>query len=248
MTAQERSQGDDIAAAYRTALDRLVDPDESELLPVRLAEAVAAVLPVDGAGLSLFDREFRVPLGASGEAAGEAERLQFTQGQGPCLAAGRQRRVLACERADLTAEWPSFAAELFARTPYRAVLTLPLTITSATSGALDLFFIDDPRMRAVGLSDAARVAEEIVGCLSRVTVAAGLAATEDVDLPWLASPAAGARTVVWLAVGVVQVRFNLSAENALALLRAHAFGSGRLLDDAAAAIVNGTLPIEELRP
>src|SRR3954449_10762757 len=106
MTAQERSHGGDIAAAYRAALGRLVDPDESELLPVRLAEAVTDVLAVDGAGLSLFDRDFRVPLGASSEAASQAERLQFTQGQGPCLSAGRQRRTLASDGADLSGAWP----------------------------------------------------------------------------------------------------------------------------------------------
>src|SRR3954454_22995239 len=48
-----------------------------ELLPERLARAAVAVMPIDGAGISLFfagDR--RLPLGASDDQSAEAERLQ----------------------------------------------------------------------------------------------------------------------------------------------------------------------------
>jgi hypothetical protein len=61
-----------------------VDLPGPELLPERLARACALVLPVDGAGISLFfasDR--RLPLGASDPVSAEAERLQFTQARVP---------------------------------------------------------------------------------------------------------------------------------------------------------------------
>src|SRR3954471_8525889 len=57
-----------------------------ELLPTRLTRACLAVLPAaDGAGLSLLDNDFRVPIGATDDVAALAERLQFTIGEGPCL-------------------------------------------------------------------------------------------------------------------------------------------------------------------
>ncbi len=61
-----------------------VDMDGPELLPERLARACARVLPVDGAGISLFFAEDRrLPLGASDHPASIAERMQFTAGEGP---------------------------------------------------------------------------------------------------------------------------------------------------------------------
>ena len=77
-----------IANDFSLALAALgsTGPTEPELLPNRLAAACTAVLPVDGAGICLFDSTgIRIPVGASDRDAALAERLQFTAAQGPCL-------------------------------------------------------------------------------------------------------------------------------------------------------------------
>src|SRR4051794_10539556 len=76
-----------VAAEFRAAWAGARDPQtaDPDLLPVRLARAAADVLGADGAGISFYEDDFRVPLGASDEMTTLAERLQFTQGQGPCL-------------------------------------------------------------------------------------------------------------------------------------------------------------------
>jgi hypothetical protein len=70
----------DLAERFEKALAAEQD-DRVELLPVRLARA-AAVLAVDGAGLSIRGSpEPRTPLAASSEGAALAERLQLTAEQ-----------------------------------------------------------------------------------------------------------------------------------------------------------------------
>lgn len=110
-----------------------------ELLPVRLAKACVQVLPVAGAGLSLLNHDFRVPVGASDEVASCAERLQFTQGEGPCLDAARKSRITIADADEIEQQWPSFAAEFLQHTPYQGAICIPLNLAPEMLGALDLF-------------------------------------------------------------------------------------------------------------
>ena len=55
-------------------------------MPIRLTKACVQVLPITGAGLSLFSAPtMRIPIGASDDTATAAERAQFTVAQGPCF-------------------------------------------------------------------------------------------------------------------------------------------------------------------
>ena len=57
-------------------------------MPVRLSKACTRVLPVAGAGLSLFSAPtMPIPIGASDDTALIAEQLQFTTAEGPCFTA-----------------------------------------------------------------------------------------------------------------------------------------------------------------
>jgi hypothetical protein len=222
-----------------------------ELLPVRLASACVAVLPVDGAGLSLLDGDFRVPLGASDEASGIAERLQFTQGEGPCLSAALQGTTIVADWAEIERRWPSYADQLSEHTPYRAVMSIPLASSENTRGTLDLFLVEESRLDQLSLSDALTVAQRVVEAL---TVARAIASTPEVEVTdrdepaWLLGPASLDRQTVWVAMGMVMTRLDLDADAALALMRAYAFGSGTDVDDIAGRLVRGTLNLQVLAP
>jgi hypothetical protein len=225
------------------------DATTPELLPVRLARACVAVLPVDGAGLSLRHEELRIPLGASDDAASMAERLQFTQGEGPCLEAANHQRIVIGGSDQLRDRWPAFAAELVARTPYRAVLALPLRLDETTHGAIDLFFADPDRLTDVGLADAATLAEnvgEVLQFARRLDSREAFGRTGEPEPDWLFSSSVEDRGVVWTAMGMLMVRFNVTAADALASLRAHAYGHDVLVDDVSAQLVQGTLDLAEL--
>jgi len=215
-----------------------------ELLPERLARACAAVLPVDGAGLSVFfSADRRLPLGASDTDASAAERLQFTVGEGPCITAHETGEMVLADEAELATRWPGFSDMLWTRTDIRGVIALPLHGGLEGIGALDLYVRGAGDVRAVGLADALTVLAK----LSAIFTAAMEAEPHRESGPsWLDSPPAGRRSLVWQAVGMVNVGLQLTSPDALGLLRAYAYGHETDLDAVAAAVVDRRLSLEQL--
>lgn len=214
----------------------------AELVPQRLAEAAAQVLPVAGVGLSLyFATGRRLPLGASDPVAASAERLQFTVGEGPCLSAHAEQRALVADEAELAERWPVFTAELVARTPVRGVIALPLEDGLAEVGVLDLYVVPPHRVGELSVSDALVVTREVTRVFQE---------TNGPGRPggpaWLDSPAAQRRSLVWQAMGFVNVSLRVDSPEALALLRAYAYGRGTDVDDVAAAVLDRSLPVDAL--
>ncbi|MGY2081311.1 ANTAR domain-containing protein [Modestobacter sp. SYSU DS0657] len=218
-----------------------------ELLGERLARACAASLPVDGAGISIHDTGgLRTPLGASDPTAAQAERLQFTQGLGPCIRAHDDGAVIAFDEADIARNWPALHEALTTSTPFRAVLSVPLLPPLGPLVVLDLYARDPAALPSVDRGD---VADVVVAVTRELAVAArGTAATEpDPGRGWWEGPDALRRARVWQAMGMVNVAHGLGSEDALALLRAYAFAEGRVADDVAEDLVTGRLPLDALR-
>jgi hypothetical protein len=223
----------------------------SELLPTRLTQACLAVLPIDGAGLSLLDNDFRVPIGASDDVAALAERLQFTLGEGPCLDAAMERRVVVADREQLTERWPLYSHELFTRTPFHGIAAIPLALTPETNVALDLFVTDSGQLGTVSLADVSTLGDEIVDALllaQAVSVPPDDDALEDAEPAWLRSPGTRERTFVWIAMGMMMTEFDIVATDALALLRSYAYTENTDLDRVAADLASGNLGLDALRP
>jgi len=65
---------------------------------------------------------------------------------------------------------------------------------------------------------------------------------------WLHGPTAQDRTHVWIAMGMVTSRYQLRAGDALALLRAHAYGTGSTVDRLADELISGQQDIAQLQP
>ena len=233
-----------IAGRFAVALARsALDLPGAELLPERLARACAEVLPVDGAGISLFflsDR--RLPLGASDDQAAEAERLQFTVGEGPCLTAHAMDRPVVAPEAEIRSRWPAFHDALVTRTAVRGIISLPLADETRGFGALDLFLVPPNDVREVTLFDALAVTREVVS----VFHGAGRSDRDREGPAWLDAPAAERRSLVWQAMGFVNAGLGISSENALALLRAHAYGEGLELDELADQVLSRQIPLDHL--
>jgi GAF domain-containing protein len=242
----------DLAARFRAVWTSDVDSAtaDPDLLPTRLTRACVELLRADGAGLSLYDADFRVPLGASDEVATLAEQLQFTHGEGPCLDAGRNRRVLAVDQEQMAATWPAYTAELLQRTPFTAIISLPLITADNSSGALDLFFTDAGRLQEVSLADATTITEQMTEALALAQQAGEQEpetyAIGGVSPAWLQTTTAHVRAHVWIATGITMARFQVDASDAVALLRSYAYGRGSVLDDVAVALVEGRLSIDKI--
>ncbi|MFD9391525.1 GAF and ANTAR domain-containing protein [Streptomyces sp. NPDC060000] len=195
-------------------------------VPQRLCDAVVKLLPVNDASLSLRGDGMPVPLSASGERAGYVMELQVTLGDGPCLEAAETGSPVCA--ADLMSSrdacrWPVFAQQA-AAVGVRSVYALPLGDRSVCVGTLDLYR-DEPGELAADEVRTARVVAEVV---TAALVALPRAGPHDPDEAgqWL-SPLATEHDEVYQAVGMVMAQIGVAADEALSLLRGHAFAQDR---------------------
>lgn len=233
-----------IAHDFATAL-RGIRPDihPVELLPVHLAQAAVAVLPVSGAGISVFtDDAFRVPVGASDQRAADAERLQFTLAEGPCIEAHRSGRPVVATESELASRWPLFHEQLVAKTPFRSVTAVPLKESLAGVGTLDLFWPSAADPTRVSVGDVDSIATEI----TRELLSDKIIPDPDLGPSWLGSPHATPRSWVLVAMGMMNVSLAITAEDALALLRSYAYSVDRTVDDVADDLVTRKLTMNQL--
>ncbi|MGY1642627.1 hypothetical protein ACI782_16080 [Geodermatophilus sp. SYSU D00703] len=238
----------DVATRFLEALDAAAggSGDDPDLLPVRLAQAAAAVLPVDGVGLSMHgDSGLRTPLAASSEVAATAERLQFTTGNGPCMFAADSRLPVFATEEILARRWPAFHDLLITGTPLRSVLALSLPGRLKGVGAIDLYSADPGGATAVDVFEARCVAELVAGELE---AAADWSVWTPTEMPtWSDTPDARRRGRVWTAVGMLILALKAPAPDALAVLRGYAYAAGRTADDVAIDLVEQRLRPEQLR-
>jgi hypothetical protein len=229
-----------LAERFASALSAVSaeEDDGPELLPVRLSRAVTRVLPVDGAGLCVrTGNDRRAPLGASDEPSTRAERLQFTVGAGPCTQAMDSGQPVFVVDDDLRARWPAFHDLLVQETPFRGVVALPLRYDLAGLGAMDLYFTDPADVATLDVLSAMGAGDLVSQALSEAAVWSDWSAAD--GPPWLHGPAAERRALVWQAIGLTGLAHDVPAAEALDRLRAHAYASGRLVDDLAADVVSG---------
>lgn len=202
------------------------------LVGSRLAWSAGQVLHGDGSGISLIARgALRVPWGASDPDSALTEQLQFTAGQGPCFDAFAGAQAVMASELVISRFWPGFAEPFLSRTRFRSVFAIPIR----DIGVLDLYFTDPVGCLAVDVGAAAQVAGEIWAALAEEQT------LEPEEAPGALPPLMRARSHVAVAVGILVAALEVTADDALALLRAHAFGAGRSVDETAGEIVDGTV-------
>ena len=232
---------------FASALAEITHPSLAgpELLPVRLARACARTLSVEDASLSLIDAsQHRIPLGASSAVAEVAERLQFTVGAGPCMTAQEVQQPVFAVEDDLRRRWPVFTELLFGATPFRAIVALPLQPALAGAGAIDLYFRRSAEVLALDVFEAVAVGELVTSALSDAAVWSDWSPADGPE--WLHGAVPKRRAAVWEAIGKLSVDLELSAPDALTLLRAHAYAAGLTVDDVAAELLSGRLSTHDL--
>lgn len=232
----------DIVDAFRAALNTAVREHphlaEPALLASRLSWAAAAVLNAADTGVTLSSEDgLGIPLGSSSDTAARAERLQFTTGEGPCLEARQVYEPVMATEAVLLHSWPVFAGRLLRDTPFRSIFAMPVPGV----GTMDVYFTDPVGCLAVAVGDALLVAQEVGRALG------------DPDLSFamereVSSGFAGGRHQVNIAMGMIAESAGVSFSDALAALRAHAFGADTTLEDLAAGVVDGSVPLTRLMP
>ena len=205
----------------------------------RLCRACVRLLGVDGAAVSLVhDGSTRGTFGSSGELSRRLDEFQFTFGEGPCLDAVRSGEpVLVGDfREPGSQRWPAFGPAVL-DAGVRAVYALPVRISRAPVGALDLFSSRPGPMSAEGLDGGMWAAE--LAALPLLDLM-----TSDTDWEAFGEGADGweqlaslERVEVYQATGMIVGELDVDAAEALVRLRAYAFAQGLTDSEAAWAIV-----------
>jgi len=200
----------------------------------RLCRECVKIVGVDGAGVMLMSGDIpRGSLCSTNEASHLIEELQYTLGEGPCVDAYQQDRVVTePDLADpATPRWVAFTPPAL-DAGVRAVFGFPMRSGTVRLGALNLYrdwsgpLTDDQHADALVLAEVAArwVLEAQAG-------AAPDAVAQELEI------GADFHFVVHNAAGIVSVQQGISVTEALIRLRAYAFSHGRLLADVAEDVI-----------
>ena len=166
-------------------------------------------------------------------------------GDGPCMMAARLGEPVFASEDDLRRRWPQFTEQLFEETAFRAVVAFPLLQALAGQGAMDLYFRRSERMSRLDVFEAMAVGDLITAALSDAAVFSEW--TADLGPDWLHAPLARRRARVWQAMGRLSLQLDVEGPTALDLMRAHALGTMRSVDEVAADVLADRLDVEALR-
>jgi hypothetical protein len=218
------------------------EPDEHRLA-ARICEACTEGLDIDGAALSVLTATAsRETLWATDTVAGQLEDLQFSLNEGACVEAATSGNPVFIPNIRTGHEgrrWPLFAAAVIEQTPVVALFALPLQWGAVNLGVLDMY-----RVTPGGLPDAQR--RDVMAAVDTAAIML-LGRRTDPDSTedqWL-STSTGRRAEIHQATGMVLVQLGISATDALARLRAHAFAHQRPLLDVARDVIDRRLVFTE---
>lgn len=215
---------------------------DDHALAQQICRACTAGLDMDGAAISvLTGSPSQQTLWATDPTAERLEDLQFTLNEGACMeAAATGRPVLVPDLRDSTraaARWPIFAAAVVEQTDVGALFALPLQWGAVNLGVMDLY-------RRVPGSLTPEQQRDVFEAADTVALMMLGMRTDPGGSDWL-DLAVHNRAEVHQATGMVLVQLGISATDALARLRAHAFVDQRMLIDVARDVVARRLHFTE---
>jgi len=206
-----------------------------------LCSASAMIIGVAGAGVVLMSRSQSIgSVCASDARTAAVEDLQYALGEGPCLDAfASHEPVLVPDLAELEpSRWTGFRAGAL-QAGVLAAFGFPLLVGAACIGALDLYHVETGALTAEQVADA-----EAVAHVAAQTVLNWQSVAEEDSLAWQLEQVPLHRAAVHQAAGMVSVQASATVDDALVLLRAHAFADGRPVGEVAADVVAGRLRID----
>jgi hypothetical protein len=221
-----------VVAAYH---ERDHDPASS------LCLACVDVLDVSGAGLVLMSGGRSADfIGVSDRVSDAVEQMEYTLGEGPCVAAFRTKLpVFDADLADEgTGRWPEFRRGALAAGVH-AAFGFPLLVDRICIGALNLY-----RDQSGVLTD-----DQVADALVVAQFASRSVLTWQTDAPpgtvaWQLERAPNNRVEVHQATGRISVQVGISLDDALVLLRAYAFSHDRPIGAVAADVAAGRLRLD----
>lgn len=203
-------------------------------LDADLCRPFVDVFHVSGASVSTLGD----PLGseticASDPAAARLDEIQLDLGEGPCWEALAERRpILEPDlRSSTHRTWP-VVRQAFSEAGLGAVFAFPLVVAGIPVGAIDLYSEAAAELSDQQVVDASALSRILARRILRRALSAIDSERPSSDYP---------RREVHQATGMVLAQLGIGADDALLVLRGHAFASGRPLREVAADVVARTL-------
>lgn len=230
LVADEPAEDDDMAAL----MGRLQ----------RLCRAARRDLAASGVGVSIISEAGGLlTAAASSPDSAQVEELQFTMGEGPCLAAFASRRPLLIPNLGeaATTTWPGYGPAAHNH-GVRAVFAFPLQIGAVRLGALDVYRDEPGELSTWALSRARTYADVAMQTVLDAQETVG----ESGDSLW--SDGDDAHFEVYQAQGMVMIQLGVGAAEALSRMRAYAYANNSRLGQVTEDIIGRRLTLEPDHP
>ena len=198
----------------------------------RLSEAMRRMLRADGVAITVgYLSDNRITLCASDAVADTLESLQEVTGEGPGYEAARTGEMVVAELdGEADQRWPLLTQTLEQRYGPLKVYAVPVHAGGALGGVATLY---------TGPHGSLAEPPSRVAFLANVIGAALLTdASEHPDAHLEVSEGWSSRSLVHQATGMVMAQVRVTPEDALAILRGHAYAMATDLDDVAARVVD----------
>jgi hypothetical protein len=197
----------------------------------RLGEAMRVMLRADGVAITLeYLSDNRVTLCVSDEVAAALESLQEVLGEGPGFEAARNDQVVAADLdGDTDQRWPMLAQTLESRYGPLRVYAVPLHANGGLGGVATLH---TGRQRSLAEPD-----DRVAFLVNAVGAALVTEAAEHPEGHLQSGEGWSSRSLVHQATGMVMAQVRVTPDDALALLRGHAYALATDIDDVARRVV-----------
>lgn len=205
--AQERAVGGDLAGRLSDLARELQQEEDTDALLIDIVHAALDLIPhVAEASVSLvMGRRTVQSRAASGELPRKVDALQSATGQGPCIDAAYEERIVRVPDMGREERWPDFAQAAY-DAGARSMLAFQLFVKGDSLGALNLYGDD------VNVFDQE---SEQVGLL--VGAHAAVAFSDAQEISQL-NRAMDTRDLIGQAKGILMERFKVSSQQAFQIL------------------------------
>ena len=208
-------------------------PREGLLRVAQLGES--ALAGATATGVTLLDGDGRPKTFASTtEEAPEVDHLQYAEGDGPCLDAYKQKKVIRVDSNRTEQRWPEFTLRA-ADKGVLSSLSVPLVVDDRGIGALNFYAHTEHAFSAEDEAVGVAFAEQAAVIMANAQAYWGARDTiKNLD------EAMRSRAVIEQAKGILMARSNLDVDEAFDMLRRASQRENRKLRDVAADLVERT--------
>jgi transcriptional regulator with GAF, ATPase, and Fis domain len=194
--------------------------------------AVHAIPGADGAGVTLLGHGVPDTIVSSAPFVRDVDAVQYGLGEGPCISAAAQRRIIRSGSLGGEALWPRFGPRV-GRLGVHSVLSLPLVLPDAVVGAINVYarrkdaFGEHAQQLGELFAEPAAVAVHNAHVLARAQRVVGQL-----------QEALTSRAVIDQAIGIIISRSGGTADEAFVALRSISQRERRKLADVAQKLVD----------